>query len=287
MNTPTNTKGVIAAAAEKKKSENSKPLSPVQNLSRMLNSGGIQNQLKQTLKENSGAFTASLINLFNNDKELQTCAPEDVLAEALKAAALQLPIEKSLGFAYVIKYKDKPQFQLGYKGMLQLCLRSGAYRHINAGVIYEGENVDVDKLSGTIRISGEPSSDKAAGYFAYVKTHDGFEHGLYWDKKKVEAHKKKFSKSDFVWGKNFDAMATKTVLKNLLAKFAPMSVISAIETEDVPAQLPENINGAEIDIDAVEKTAAAPEVSLAESAPETVPPAPEASAEGNEDYPFG
>lgn len=287
MNTPTNTKGVIAAAAEKKQqNDNSNPLSPTQRLNKFINSKGIQNQLKQTLKESSGAFTASLINLFNNDKELQTCAPEDVLAEALKAAALQLPIEKSLGFAYVIKYNNKPQFQLGYKGMLQLCLRSGAYKHINAGVIYEGENVDADKLSGTIRISGEPVSNKAIGYFAYVKTHDGFEHGLYWDKKQVEAHKKKFSKSDFVWGKNYDAMATKTVLKNLLAKFAPMSVINAIEAENAPAQLPENINGEEIDVDAVEKTPAAPEEPEApttESTPEIASPA----SDGNDIYPFG
>lgn len=282
--TPTNTKGAIAAAAEKKKSENPKPLSPVQNLSRMLNSGGIQKQLKQTLKENSGAFTASLINLFNNDKELQTCAPEDVLAEALKAAALQLPIEKSLGFAYVIKYNNKPQFQLGYKGMIQLCLRSGAYKHINAGVIYEGENVEVNKLSGTIIISGEPFSDKAIGYFAYVKTHDGFEHALYWNKKQVEAHKKKFSKSDFVWSKNFDAMATKTVLKNLLAKFAPMSVINAIEAESSPAEVSENA-GAEIEVEASESADTAPEVPAAELPAQVSPPSDIPTDDDNA-YPF-
>lgn len=282
MATPTNTSGVIAAAAKNNKSEPPK-FSPVQNLSRMINSGGIQAQLKQTLKENSGTFTASLINLFNNDKELQTCAPEDVLAEALKAAALQLPIEKSLGFAYVIKYNNKPQFQLGYKGLLQLCLRSGAFNYINAGVIYEGENVDVDKLSGTIKISGNPNSDKPIGYFAYIKTHDGFEHALYWDKKQVEAHKKKFSKSDFVWRNNFDAMATKTVLKHLLTKFAPMSVIKAIETENNPAELPKIGKEIAVAIE-VEADKVTDGTNALENAEITPPPAEVPSAP--DDYPF-
>lgn len=280
MNKTTNTSGIIAAAANKKQQPDNlqKPLTPTQKLNKFLNNADIQNQLQQTLKDNAGAFAASLINLFQSDTGLQACDPKDVLAEALKAAALQLPIEKSLGFAYVVPYNNKPQFQIGYKGLIQLCLRSGVYKHINSGAVYDGENVEVDRLSGTIKISGAPISDKVIGYFAYVKTLNGFEHGLYWTRKQVEDHKKDFSKTDKVWGKHFDEMAAKTVLKNLLNKYAPISVVSGVMSEPYTEDLPEPVSK-EIETMADEVTE--PVADNAESAP---PPAENSPAP--DDYPF-
>lgn len=143
MTTTTNTNGVIAAAAQTKPQEAPAKATPAQMLNSLLNNGAIQQTLKSTLDKNAGAFAASVMNLFNNDTLLQQCEPRAVLAEALKAAALKLPVEKQLGFAYIIPYKDhgvpKPQFQLGYKGYIQLAMRTGEYRYINAGKVYEGE----------------------------------------------------------------------------------------------------------------------------------------------------
>ena len=144
MNT-TNTTGVIAAAAAKQNAPvQSKSRTPAQILNSLFNNAAIQQQLKDTLKNNSGSFVTSVMNIFNNDKLLQQCEPRAVLAESLKAAALNIPIEKQLGFAYIVPYKDhgvpKPQFQLGYKGYIQLAMRTGVYKTINADVVYEGEH---------------------------------------------------------------------------------------------------------------------------------------------------
>ena len=196
-----------------------------------------------------------------------------VLIEALKAAVLNLPIEKSLGFAYVIPYwkEEKsyyPQFQLGYKGLIQLCLRTKAYKYINADVVYEGEFQSADKLTGHIDLNGERISDEVIGYFAYIETVDGFKKGIYWDKERVRAHAVRYSKSKVkqkligAWAENFDEMAIKTVLRNLLSKYGSMSVVNAIESESVPAEVTENVGGAEIEVEAAESDS--PEVPAAD-----------------------
>lgn len=271
MNTTTNTKGAIAAAAEKKAP--AKPQSPSNIMRGILDNAATKKLLQDSLKENAGAFSASIIDLFNSDKTLQMCDPRQVFAECLKAVSLKLPISKQLGFAYVIPYKKDgisiPQFQIGYKGMIQLCMRTGAYKHINADVVYEGEFVSSDKLTGEIDLSGTKISDKIVGYFAYIETVNGFKKAVYWSKEKVMEHAKKFSKSynssNSVWKSNFDAMAIKTVLRNLLSKYGVMSVemANALEAESSPAEVPENA-GAEIEVEAAESADTAPGVPAAE-----------------------
>ena len=117
--------------------------SKVEVLKSIMNSGSVQEQFKNALKDNSGPFVASVIDLYNGDNTLQECDPSAVVMECLKAATLKLPINKSLGFAYVVPYKNKgvatPQFQIGYKGLIQLAMRTGQYRIINADNICEGE----------------------------------------------------------------------------------------------------------------------------------------------------
>lgn len=243
----TNTSGVIAAAAEKKNAPvENKPKSPSQVLNSLLNNNAIQQTLKSSLKENSGAFSASVMNLFNNDKLLQQCEPKLVLAEALKAVALKLPIEKQLGFAYIIPFKDhgvpKPQFQMGYKGYIQLAMRTGEYRYINADRVYEGELKSVDKLTGAVELSGKKTSDEVIGYFAYIETLNGFSKTFYWSKEQVVAHAKRYSKSyqkgSSIWRDNFDEMAIKTVLRNLLSHYGIMSIeMSRAFTDEItPAE---------------------------------------------------
>lgn len=260
MTTTTNTNGVIAAATQTKPQAAPAKSTPAQVLNNLLNNGAIQQTLKSTLDKNAGAFAASVMNLFNNDTLLQQCEPRAVLAEALKAAALKLPVEKQLGFAYIIPYKDhgipKPQFQLGYKGYIQLAMRTGEYRYINAGKVYDGELKSEDKLTGAVDISGERISDKTIGYFAYIETLNGFSKTYYWSREKLTAHVKKYSKAfqkgSAIWRDNFDEMAIKTVLRNLLSHYGIMSVemSQALSNETVSGDSPETpADGSEIVVD--------------------------------------
>lgn len=175
-------------------------------------------------KEEGKQFIASMLDLYENDKYLQNCDPRLVIAECLKAASLNLPLVKSLGYAYVVPYKNVPTFIIGYKGLIQLALRSGQYRRLNADCIYEGEEISFDRLSGAIKINGERISDTAVGYFAYFELINGFEKTFYMTVEQIRAYGKKYSKaySNGPWQTDFDSMAKKTVIRQIL-KYGPMS----------------------------------------------------------------
>ena len=186
-NTPTNVQGIITQQVNRTTTQKAK--TPAQLMQSIVNAEGSKALLENSLKENSGAFAASVIDLYASDTYLQNCAPQAVFAEVLKAVSLKLPINKQLGFAYIIPRRDhgvwKPVFQLGYKGYIQLCMRTGAYRYINAGPVYEGELISVDKLSGSVDLGGDAESDTVIGYFAYMETLNGFQKCLYWSKEKT------------------------------------------------------------------------------------------------------
>lgn len=223
-----NTKGVIASAAQNVTRPQQRALRPIDRLKGMLDAESVQKQFSDVLGENKGPFIGSIIDLYNSDTYLQKCDPKQVIMEALKAATLKLPISKQLGFAYIVPYRDTPQFQLGYKGMIQLAQRTGAYKYINAGVVYEGEFKSRDKLTGAIDLSGEALSGEIVGYFAYIETLNGFSKGIYWTKEEVKRHAQRYSKSfksnTSAWATNFDEMAQKTVLRALLSKYGIMSI---------------------------------------------------------------
>ena len=226
--------GLIQKAT--KTNEESKALArPIDKLKHILAVQSVKEQFEAVLKENAGAFVASIIDLYNTDKTLQLCDPKNVVMEALKAASLKLPINKQLGFAWIVPYRDGktgqyiPTFQLGYKGYIQLCMRTGAYKYINADVVYEGELVRHDKLTGEIEIDPEQrKSDKKIGYFAFIETLNGFRKTLYMTVEEVTKHAQQYSKSfsskNSVWATDFDAMALKTCLRLLLSKYGVMSV---------------------------------------------------------------
>lgn len=291
----TNTKGVIAAVAEKKAAPATanKPKTPVQILDAMLNNDSIQNELKGTLKEGAASFSTSMLNLVRDDPLLQTCNQKEVLAEGLKAAALRLPIEKNLGFAYIIPYKDhgvpKPQFQIGYKGYIQLALRTGKYRHINAGVVYEGEFLKYDKQKAMLDISGERVSDKILGYFAYIELLGGFSHATFWTEKEVRAHASNspaYKSGAKVWREHFDAMAKKTVLSNLLKVYGIMSaeMNAAFDIDNGSKAISQKIER-EIEAYGEEKSPELDKKSTA--APEQSDPIPaENNQTAEDDYPF-
>lgn len=207
---------------------------PLDMLKSVLASDKIRQRLAETMNENAGAFSSSIIELFTSDGKLMQCDPVEVVQEALKGASLKLPINKQLGFAYVVPYKDKdrlrPQFQMGYKGYIQLAIRSGLYKHINSGAVYEGELVQTDKLTGEIDLTGERTSDEVVGYFAYIELLNGFSKTLYMTYDQMVNHAKRFSKSTYqgklggAWATDFDAMAQKTCLRLLVGKYGIMSV---------------------------------------------------------------
>jgi len=208
---------------------------PIDKLKHILAAQSVQEQFQSVLKENAGAFVASIIDLYNTDRTLQMCDPKNVVMEALKAASLKLPINKQLGFAWIVPYRDGrtgqyiPTFQLGYKGYVQLCMRTGAYKYINADVVYEGELIKHDKLTGEIEIDPEKRiSDKKVGYFAFIETLNGFRKTLYMSVEEVTKHAQQYSKNygskNSVWATDFDAMALKTCLRLLLSKYGVMSV---------------------------------------------------------------
>lgn len=238
---------------------------PTDKLKEIMTMPSVREQFENCLGDSSRQFVASLIDLYGSDNYLQQCEPKAVVMEALKAATLKLPINKSLGFAYVIPYKNRgkqePQFQIGYKGLIQLAMRTGQYRHINADCVYGGELVRQDKLTGEIEL-GEPKNDKVVGYFAMIETINGFRKVVYWTRQKVEAHAKRFSKaynSDYSpWKSDFDTMALKTLLKHLLSKYGIMSIDmehALVEDEKdfdatIDAEISQNANtGDYIDVD--------------------------------------
>lgn len=207
---------------------------PVDKLKRTLSADSVQQQFKNALEKGASLFVASLIDLYNGDKYLQECDPSAVIIEALKAATLRLPLNKTLGFAYIIPFKNNkeqtvdPVMVIGYKGYLQLAQRTGQYRYINADCIYEGESVDRDRLTGEVIISGKPTSDKAIAYFAFFETITGFRKVICWTRKEVDDHAKKYSKSYHnpkgKWKSDFNVMAIKTVIRQLISKYGIMSI---------------------------------------------------------------
>lgn len=205
---------------------------PVDRLKQVMASPSVQQQFQNALDKNSNLFVASLIDLYASDTYLQQCEPSQVVAEALKAATLKLPINKSLGFAYIVPYKKQgkqiPQFQLGYRGMIQLAMRSGIYKYLNADIVYEGEYKGYSKLTGDLDLTGEKKSDIVIGYFAYIESVNGFKKAVFATRDDMEAHAKKYSKAygrdSSPWQTEFDQMAIKTMLRKLLSKYGLMTV---------------------------------------------------------------
>jgi recombination protein RecT len=224
----------------------------------VLNNQTIRAQLKNSLKENAGAFMSSMIDLYASDTTLQGCDPEKVAMECIKAASLKLPINKALGFAYVVPYKGVPTFTIGYKGLIQLAMRTGQYRTINADAVYEGELAGGDKLTGEIDLSGERTGDKVIGYFAYIQLINGFEKTLYMSKAEVEEWAKRYSpsfKSNYsTWQTEFDKMACKTVIRRLIGTYGAMSMeMQNVVAEDdneakVNRDVAANANIIEVDV---------------------------------------
>jgi len=186
----------------------------------------------------AASFIASMINVVNSNPALQKCEPNSVMGGALVAAALDLPIDSNLGFAYLIPYGDKAQLQLGYKSFIQLAMRSGQYKNLHASEVYEDELEYYNPITGEVKFTdmktwtqrSKGKDDKIVGYYANFELINGFRKEIYMSKDEVKAHAKKYSKSysrnsaNNIWQTDFNAMALKTVLKRLISKWGILSV---------------------------------------------------------------
>jgi recombination protein RecT len=193
----------------------------------LLESPTVRKRFEQVLQDRAPQYMSSIINLVQSDVNLQKCDPMTVIGACMVAAALNLPVDKNLGYAWVIPYGNRAQFQLGYKGYIQLALRTGQYKNINVIPIHEGELVSFNPLIEEIKIDFDKRvSDKVIGYAGYFELINGFRKTVYWTVEQVIAHRDRFSKQKDgkVWREDFDAMACKTVLKNMLSKWGILSV---------------------------------------------------------------
>ena len=210
------------------------------------NSPAVKQKFSEVLDGNGQQFVASLLSIVTNNNLLAKATNESIMTAAMKAATLKLPIEPSLGMAYIVPYNrnekqgntwvkiNEAQFQMGYKGFIQLAQRSGQIRNINCDIVYKEEFLRYDKVYGTLHLTNEQvDSGEVEGYFASLELINGFRKMIFWKKEKVIAHAQKYSKTydkqigDFKsgtpWKTEFDAMAQKTLIKELLSKYAPLS----------------------------------------------------------------
>ena len=232
-------------------------------LKSLLDKEGYRKRLQDMLGRRSEQFISSVISL-GQQKGLKDCDPNSILAGAMIAATLDFPVDKNLGFAWLVPYKGVAQFQLGYKGFIQLGLRSGAYQRMNAMPINAEAWGGYDDV-GEPRIKWDQFDDSkpVAGYvFAYRLT-NGFTKVAYWTKAKVQAHAQRYSqavkgdKKDSPWFTDFDAMALKTLIKHTLSHWGLLSVEMRVAIEhdqgaqkDVDAAVEYPDGPATIDVDA-------------------------------------
>jgi len=184
------------------------------------------------LGKNSTAFINSVILTAKHNPKLLMCEPNSVVSSAIVAATLNLPIQANLGFAFIVPYKTArgmmAQFQMGWKGYVQLAIRTGEYENINAAEVYKGELTSYDKISGEVKIdSMKKESNEIIGYVAYFKLKNGFSKTLFLTKEQAEQHGQKYSDSykqeGSAWKDWFDGMALKTAIKQLLSKYGLLS----------------------------------------------------------------
>ncbi|WP_302131513.1 recombinase RecT [Veillonella parvula] len=196
----------------------------------MLESPAYKKKFEEMLGRKAAGFMSSIIAVTNNNNYLMKADPATVIGAAAQAAMLDLPINQSLGFAYIVPYKGAAQFQLGYKGYIQLAQRSGQYVDIGAKTVYDGELEYENRLLDKFKF-GDRTGDKVIGYLAYFRLTNGFEKMLFMTIDEMQAHAKKYSQNykggTDKWGlADFNVMAEKTVLKRLLSKFGPLSIES-------------------------------------------------------------
>lgn len=204
-----------------------------------IKSEGYQRLINDTLGDKAVAqtFVAEISTVVSQNYQLQECDPATILSAGLMAQTLKLPLSPTLGFAYILPFKNmktgisRATFQVGYKGLIQLAQRSGQFERLGVREVHEGEYIGQDEFGDDLfKFSHEFDNKPVVGYFAYFQLLNGFRKTMYWTVEQCQSHAKKYSRSygnkkgTDLWTDNFDLMACKTVLKLLLNRYAPLSV---------------------------------------------------------------
>ena len=227
-------------------------------LTAYLTQDAVKNQINKVVGGKNGTrFVSSIVSAVQTTPALQECTNPSILSAALLGEALNLSPSPQLGQFYMVPFKNKKkgvteaQFQLGYKGYIQLAIRSGYYKKLNVIAIKEGELIRYNPLEEEIEVSLieddiEREETPTAGYYAMFEYENGFKKSMYWSKKKMLAHADKYSaafsakslelleagkipdsekwKYSSFWYKDFDGMAMKTMLRQLISKWGIMSI---------------------------------------------------------------
>ena len=206
-----------------------------------LTNDAVKNQINNVIGGKDGTkFISAVVSAVNNNPALQECTNQSILSAALLGESLKLSPSPQLGQYYMVPFNDKnkgkvAQFQLGYKGYIQLAIRSGQYKKLNVLAIKEGELIRFNPLEEEIEVrliedEEERENAPTVGYYAMFEYTNGFKKAMYWSKKKMEAHALKYSKGYQAkkgytfWEKDFDGMAYKTMLRQLISKWGIMSI---------------------------------------------------------------
>lgn len=245
-----------------------------------LDRDGMRKRFDELLGKRSPQFISSIVSMVNADKNMQQAfyeSPMTVIQSALKAATFDLPIDQNLGYAYIVPFKNykkdlgvkkmEATFILGWKGMHQLALRTGAYKTINVVDIREGELKRYNRLTEEVDIDfiedeTERESRPVIGYVGYYRLVNGAEKTIYMSVKAIENHEKKFRKGEYQgkgWRDDWDAMARKTVYRILIGKWGVMSIdyqtadqgkqLADVMAEDAQAEGVIDADYAEIPVD--------------------------------------
>lgn len=210
-------------------------------LKALMNTPTMKKKFEEVLHDNVNGFMANVMTLVSNDSYLADSEPMSIMSGALTAATLNLGLDKNLGYAYLVpfnsknkqtgKWEKKAQFVLGYKGYIQLAQRSGQYKALNVIEVFDGELESWNRLTEEFVFNpdGRKSND-VIGYVGYFELLNGFKKTVYWTKQEIEAHRISNSKDknpqnpSGVWRSDYDAMARKTVLRNMLSKWGILSI---------------------------------------------------------------
>jgi len=196
-----------------------------------LSKESIKNRINEIVGAESALFTSSLLAIARSPA-LSKCTPESILGSAIISATLKLHINQNLGYAYIVPYGNEAQFQVGYKGFIQLALRSGQFKRLNVAALTKSQFKGFDPIAEKIEYDYNDLSDpELYCYIGYFQLTNGFEKYFVMTKEELFAHAKKYSKmfsgqyaEKSLWTTDFDNMAKKTVLKLLLSKYAPLSI---------------------------------------------------------------
>lgn len=222
-------------------------------ITKYLTGAKMQEYLQSVIGSNKDRFVTNLVSAVNQNKTLQTCTNQSLVSGALVATTLNLSLNSSFGYAYLVPFKNKKtetfeaQFQIGYKGYIQLAMRTGEYQRLNAVPIYKSQFKSWNALTEELKLNAfdDMGDDEIVGYVAYFRLNNGFEKTMFWSHEKMLKHADKFSqafssdtyakllkgeipekemwKYSSFWYKDFSEMALKTMLRQILSKYGILS----------------------------------------------------------------